>query len=425
MINYNGKFFQTMDYFELLPDEIVLKIMEYLLQEEALGAFWTCKRFANIISSSNLSNSKNDWCIINADTSVVCRNSLGHKLYGLSRHAFVNDLLHNALRGSFVVCNPLLADHEVLSVANTISTDIKEHFTYVPPEFSTLGELAISPCGEIVHGFNSYKLQSSSVYYLGLLIHAKKMKLKSIRKSISLPPNLTELSIIKDHKNIKIYDCPKSLEVLRILYNCCSTYPNIVSANLINLKYLEMDVCYSYIDLEKFRHVQKIVLYYNSRIYNCWYYEPLDGPLQNLSMSSHIFKNLTELEVTNNYKIRDIKPLSYIKKLTFNNCRNLNVIEDMHDMELLRFTDCNISVVRNLSNIGKLRLRMCNQVRRIYNLTSIGCVNLSICGRVSMIDNWRTIGIADLHICPQLTDRTKLEDVREVKLSKCDGLTSN
>lgn len=400
------------NYFDLLPDEILIEIMRHLKPREALGAFWTCRRFAEIISSTRLIPGN---CIlasgdivpmrvdISADTNIVYRSDV-YDLYGFSRHKVVNDLIPNAIRGAHVKCNPLLIGDSRLSEAGSVEV-LDDAFTLLPDKFNNAEFL-------IVHEFNKrplglpddYNIRVSngetaslvpmspancwiSGIRLNHLINVKHLRLINIVHAVELPPNLTQLTLDNCSRNWVIYSgCFKSIEVIKLVNNSIEDV-RLNKPDLINLRVLEFYAPNEYINWEPYIHARELIVKYPHATY-------IQSTFPSYDILNHTrdFKNLTHIELHNYHYIFNIQELAHIKNIKLVKCKSIiSIIEDAHNIESLSFIECNIYKIRNLRKINVLVLDSCPNLLSIVNIDQIGNIRISKCPHLNELRNWQMV----------------------------------
>lgn len=412
---------EVINRFKLLPDEIVLKIMEYLTPEDALGAFWTCKRFANIISSTRL-KSETQILNINSDTAIIYKSS-SYKFYGFSRYTVINKLIRGAIQGANISCNPLLFGNKVLSEVNQLKPILE--FTLLPAEFNRAECLYIY--GESYYSLHVSTGKVATIVPISLfidgcrirlhhLIYVKTLYLIKIVHTVELPPNLTTLIIDRNMcEDSLYYGCLKSLKVIKLV-NTCINEVKLNGSDLTNLEVLEFNTHNERVDLKQFASIKKLSVNYLGSNYclNTWLNSLHSATLQDMHL---ILRNLTELEIHNSPYISDIKNLSYIRNIKLVECKIITLIEDIHNMESLTLKGCSIREINNISNINTLRLIECGQLISITNIKTVDNIRISNCRLFREIGNWRMIGMVELRGCPKLIDKTELKNAIEVKIN--------
>lgn len=374
-----------------LPIELISHIFSFLNPNQARSVFWTCKKFAEIIGITKLTNSE-IYTLIDKTTNFIYANK-SYLLYELPRNKFVKEIFLNAMR------------HIKLEVPDKDISDILtiEQFKHVNHLNSRWHKWVLpSDLGKIEHiTFN----RCLSLVEVQSLKKTKELILSDAKSVSNMGdmPKLELLSLASDFSDFKKY---KKLKTLSLTGNNnlenLKLPASIKSINIVGSRS-------NYIDLTNGNNIESIYLF------GCENIERLDVmPSVSLTIS-HCYKfddfssitNIREINLSA-LSIKSVNFLSHIQNLTrliLSELPGVESISNLSNLELLQISYCtNLFEISNLRNIKLLRITH-SRIININNLTDIRDMFIGACSSLKNVTMCGVMGTIQLHMIPYNADR--------------------
>jgi len=441
---------ENCDYFDSLPDELIMMIFEYLNIEEIRPIFYTCERFARIVcdtkplglrgirplhitDSSNILYKTEKVFFDTLPNNLVVRRMLpivfterhilGVSLSTISNfpQLFESSHLNIALDSKPTSIPSCLDAVPKLTISNSNNIRVVRdlpNITYLELSDATNLESIDSSCPRL----ETLKLKGSKkLANLGHLETVTQLTLSNCRIPQTYPPNLIKLTL--SDINISKLVIPSTVQKLELA--TCNNLTSVVFENdICGLEVVHILSCPKFSDLSTLTNVRELKI-------TC---DNLMTPKLNLSDIANFgyFKNLEILVLSgfsNLVNVDMFAKLKNLKTLKIVNCNNVTKVVGVSNLDELDIDLCqNLLVVSGISNVKNLQITTNYKLTEITELTNIGYVIAQGCPKLKSINKWFNVRKAFISMCPIIDDINGLSEVEEIylrdegKLQKFDPL---
>ena len=430
---------------DLLPTEILCLIFGYLNKKDALGVFWTCKRFAEAISITRI-NYKRMWNIVNDKTNMISKYDFWN-IQTLPNNKFILNLMKQSM-----VCKRLCTRYECMSFLeenNCLSSleEINIHLSDTELFPSILGKikkvtashchlseidlledteiliLEHSSTEKISNAPKLRKLISDNNFYmrdLGDLTNLQEIEIngcynrKTITNNIIFPNNVRKLKLTNIMNREIGENLPNNLEYLILRTN--KNLQDISQlTNLSNLKKVKIILCDEIKSISPLRNITKLKLQSGRH----------KSPICDFLMltNPNIFKNLTELCLTEIYINCNIALPENIKKFQLYDCYTISNISNLQNLIELTIVGCNfLEYISDISNVKKVYIEFCDDIHTIINVNNVEDLYLGSLNKLFRIKNLDAINRVEVECCFNIVDISGLYNVQNINLSSISYL---
>ena len=404
---------------ESLPNEILSMIFEYLNDKEALSIFWTCKRFAEVMSITRIKLAKqyyypwNKPLVIGTNTNFFYRHNYWI-VTNLPNNKFILNLMKQNLLCRYL---SISIDHLREFNENDIINNIDHLWIYLhnskqfPPILGKIKRLDVMNNCE----FDSIdSLENTEILYLGNtsiynIYNSPNLRTLIInqRGQVRNIKNLTSLKILKiatfNYKNHKIknIEFPDNLRKLKLSYILDTELsPNIP----LNIEKLSLYECHH---LKNIDHLLNLKRLQKIKLTNCDSIEEILA-----------FRNITNLTISTSHRllfnIRDLQIFKNLRKLTLYKTQQIANLVISPNFKVVKIYECDIiSGISKIENLDKLKIKMCDKLNYITCIKNIKKLIISHCEKIATLSYITNI------------DYLKLKGLNRLKLIRhCNAIDS-
>jgi len=436
-----------------LPIEILVKIFEYLTHEEILGAFWTCKGFAEAISISKLKHTSKDHSTITYMTNIISKHT-NYYISSMPTNKIISKLLANSLANSNIKTGCLEEwDFKKLlklgALQNVNSLDLyiyiitvsrhekwlhdnygyplKSMYFAIPSELGRIKKISIKTEGRSIDYINDLEhTEELELNYttdfknVGNMPKLRKLIIKDSScgndyshltsltylktgthhtENLILPPTLIELKLT-DIFQYPLDNIPLGLK--RLSLNAMSPNSNIILPELDLLEDITIKGHSKNINYEAIKNVRNI------KFKNIKY-------ITNISeLLNYNWSNLTSLQLIMAKDLSEVVIPKCVTELIIDRCENIDTLNNLHNLKLLSITTCHaLTSISNIGNIDKLIISDNQILRTITEITNTKDITISKCTNLRSLTNWYNITNLSCSDCNSLNDISGLISVMQ------------